>query len=74
MREGTLFPYVENDGFNPLSYVFHIRMLFFLDLKEINHSYTKYEVKVYKLFPSVRRTGKRFVFDLLIYPDGSKVS
>jgi len=31
-----------------LSWVFYIRLLFFLDLKEINHSYPKYEGKVYK--------------------------
>ena len=61
-------------GIYQLSRVFHIRMLFSLDLKEINHSYTKYEGKVYKFFPSVRRIGIRFVFDLLIYPDGSKMS
>lgn len=41
---------------------------------EINNSYTKYEGKVYKFFPSVRRIGIRFVFELLIYPDGSKMS
>ena len=52
----------------------HIRMLFSLDPKEINHSYSKYEGKVYKFFPSVWRTGIIFVFDLLIYPDGSKIS
>ena len=61
-------------GIYRLSRVFHIRMLFSLDLKEINHSYTKYEGKVYKFFPSVWRIGIRFVFDLLIYPDGSKIS
>jgi len=61
-------------GIYRISRVFHIRILFSLDLKEINHSYTKYEGKVYKFFPSVRRIGIRFVFDLLIYPDGSKMS
>ena len=41
---------------------------------KIDYSYTKYEGKVYKFFPSVRRIGIRFVFDLLIYPDGFKMS
>ena len=62
---------MENEG---LYWIFYIWMLFSLDLKEINYSYTKYEGKVYKFFPSVRRIGIRFVFDLLIYPDGSKMS
>ena len=40
---------------------------------KIDYSYTKYAGKVYKFFPSDRRIGIRFVFDLLIYPDGSKM-
>ena len=48
-----------------LSQVFHIRMLFSPDLKEINHSYTKYEGKVYKFFLSVWRTGIKLVFEFL---------
>ena len=61
-------------GIYRLSRVFHIRLLFSLNLAKINYSYTKYEGKVYKFFPSVRRIGIRFVFDLLIYPDGFKMS
>ena len=43
-------------GIYCLSFVFHIRLLFFLDLKEINHSYPKYEGKVYKF--SRKTAGK----------------
>ena len=43
-------------GIYRLSWVFHIRLLFFLDLKEINHSYPKYKGKVYKF--SWKTAGK----------------
>ena len=45
-------------GIYRLSWVFHIRLLFFLDLKEINHSYPKYEGKVYKF--SWKTAGKEW--------------
>ena len=61
-------------GIYQLSQVFQMRILFSLELKEINHSHTKYEGKVYKFFPSVWRIGIRFVFDYLIYPNGTKIS
>ena len=41
--------------------------LFFSNLNEIDHSYTKYEGKVYRFLPSVRRTGIRFVIEFLPY-------
>ena len=43
-------------GIYCLSFVFHIRLLFFLDFKEINHSNPKYEGKVYKF--SRKTAGK----------------
>ena len=49
---------MENKGIDHLSWVFHIRLLFFLDLKEINHSYPKYEGKVYKF--SWKTAGKEW--------------
>ena len=49
---------MKNEGIYRLSWVFHIRLLFFLDLKEINHSYPKYEGKVYKF--SWKTAGKEW--------------
>ena len=49
---------MKNEGIYCLSWVFHIRLLFFLDLKEINHSYPKYEGKVYKF--SWKTAGKEW--------------
>ena len=47
-----------SQGIYHLSWVFHIRLLFFLDLKEINHYYPKYEGKVYKF--SWKTAGKEW--------------
>ncbi len=60
-------------GISILSQVLYIRLLFSLNLEKINHSYIKYEGKVYKFCPWVSRIGIRFVYELLIYDYGSKL-
>ena len=60
-------------GISILSQVLYIRLLFSLNLEKINHSYIKYEGKVYKFCLWVSRIGIRFVYELLIYDDGSKL-
>ena len=49
---------MKNKGIYRLSWVFHIRLLFFLELKEINHSHSKYKGKVYKF--SWKTAGKEW--------------
>ena len=49
---------MKNEGIYRISWVFHIRLLFFLELKEINHSYSKYKGKVYKF--SWKTAGKEW--------------
>ena len=49
---------MKNEGIYRISSVFHIRLLFFLELKEINHSYSKYKGKVYKF--SWKTAGKEW--------------
>ena len=46
-----------SQGIHRLAWVFHIRLVFFVDMKEINYSYTKYGGKVYEFLTWGGRTG-----------------